>query len=277
MSENRANELGKADSGHDFAKDNVHTVSVGGEPLEVNLSGNGSEDVQLTPVKFKDAKQSKPFELQHSTHDILMAQLVEEPQPEAFIIPVIGTAWGFNSRLARVMGRNRNREELVWYGVRPNLMMAALDMPPNANGRLIVKQDTQESEYACQACKGKGHTEEVCSVCDGQGCQECTVLGFEREAKHPCGKTPCRACKGTGWRGGIVIPEQSQSRPVTGIVVSVGPSCLVVKLGDRVLHSRYAGHQITTPEGDGFTMMRESEILSLIKEVPNTAGKEWGC
>lgn len=52
---------------------------------------------------------------------------------------------------------------------------------------------------------------------------------------------------------------------MTGHVVSVGPQTLLAQLGDRVLFSKYAGHNINNEHGS-FQIMRESEILMLIKE-----------
>jgi chaperonin GroES len=75
---------------------------------------------------------------------------------------------------------------------------------------------------------------------------------------------------------GLVILETSQLRekPSTGIVVAVGTgrvndlgtvSPLIVKEGDKVLFGKYAGTDIKL-EGKEFLMMREEDILGIIKE-----------
>jgi chaperonin GroES len=75
---------------------------------------------------------------------------------------------------------------------------------------------------------------------------------------------------------GLVILETSQLRekPSTGIVVAVGTGRvnelgqvlpLIVKEGDKVLFGKYAGTDIKL-DGDEFLMMREEDILGIIKE-----------
>jgi chaperonin GroES len=75
---------------------------------------------------------------------------------------------------------------------------------------------------------------------------------------------------------GLVILETSQLRekPSTGVVVAVGTgrvndlgtvSPLIVKEGDKVLFGKYAGTDIKL-EGKEFLMMREEDILGIIKE-----------
>jgi co-chaperonin GroES (HSP10) len=63
-----------------------------------------------------------------------------------------------------------------------------------------------------------------------------------------------------------VIPEVAERKPITGIVVSVGPECRLYKLGDRVIHSRFAGHEMTVAKNESFVMMRECEVLSILKQ-----------
>jgi chaperonin GroES len=75
---------------------------------------------------------------------------------------------------------------------------------------------------------------------------------------------------------GLVILETSQLRekPSTGLVVAVGTgrindmgivTPLIVKEGDKVLFGKYAGTDIKL-EGKEFLMMREEDILGIIKE-----------
>ena len=75
---------------------------------------------------------------------------------------------------------------------------------------------------------------------------------------------------------GLVILETSQLRekPSTGLVVAVGTgrindmgivTPLIVKEGDKVLFGKYAGTDIKL-EGQEFLMMREEDILGIIKE-----------
>ena len=269
---NTADELAQLDHGVDFEQINRSEISPSGEQLEVNVHADGN-DIELKPVKNHTLQVvGRGFDLQHTHADLLMAQLTEEPQQSEYMVPSAGKVLASPSRLSRALSRNANREELIWYEIRPGMQCAALDLPQNATGRVIVRQDTLEGEYSCRSCRGNGYSEEVCEVCrgeqkrDGSDCRGCVVLGYDREQKWSCGHKTCDSCRGTGWRGGIIIPEVAQGKPCSGIVVSLGPNTSVAKLGDRVLYSKYAGHALTTPEGETFTTMRESEILQLIRE-----------
>src|SRR5262249_1288193 len=116
---------------------------------------------------------------------------------------------------------------------------------------------------------------EVCPTCKGStididgksACRSCQVLGYDRDVKHACGFTICESCRGAGSAGGIVIPETAKSQPISGIIVSCGQEVGLYQLGDRVLHSKYAGHTLVTPEGEEYTTMREHEVLQLLKEL----------
>jgi len=64
----------------------------------------------------------------------------------------------------------------------------------------------------------------------------------------------------------VVIPEQAQQEAITGIVVSVGPDCKLLKIGDRVVHSKYAGHTLRLGENDVIVTMRECEVLKILRQ-----------
>lgn len=269
---NRASEQAQAERGADFSRLNESGLPPTPEPIEVTVKGGNGDDLELDPEHLEKVAESamvrslqRRIELEHTEDDLLMAQLTEEPQ-NLFMVPGAGEVRTSESRLTKALSRNRNREELIWYGVTPKDLMAC------TGDRVIIRQDTLESEYSCPECKGEGYGEEVCDGCrgeqkrDGADCRACVVSGYSRSAKWSCGKRPCAACRGVGWRAGVIIPEVAQTRPVSGIVVSLGPNTNLSKLGDRVLHSKFSGHCLTTPNGESFTIMRESEILSLIRE-----------
>ena len=50
------------------------------------------------------------------------------------------------------------------------------------------------------------------------------------------------------------------------MVVSIGPDTKLLKLGDRVLHSKYAGHTLEM-KNETYTYMREHEVISLLREL----------
>jgi len=75
-------------------------------------------------------------------------------------------------------------------------------------------------------------------------------------------------------KGGIVLPDTAKEKPQEGKVVAVGKgkvlengsvSTLEVKVGDKVLYGKYSGNEITTKEGDELLIMREEDILAIIK------------
>ncbi len=97
-------------------------------------------------------------------------------------------------------------------------------------------------------------------------CRGCKVLGFGMEVPHSSGFKKCDRCGGSGWKGGVIVPEQAQQEAVTGIVVSIGPDCKLMKIGDRVLHSKYAGHTLKIGENNQIVTMRESEVLKILRQ-----------
>ena len=75
-------------------------------------------------------------------------------------------------------------------------------------------------------------------------------------------------------KGGIIIPEVAKEKPQEGKVVAVGKGKVLesgqvhtpeVKAGDRVLYGKYSGTEITTKEGEELLIMREEDILAVIK------------
>ena len=73
--------------------------------------------------------------------------------------------------------------------------------------------------------------------------------------------------------GGIIIPDTAKEKPQQGKVISVGKGRiledgkvvpLVVKEGDRVLFSKYAGTDIKV-DGDEHLIMREDDILAIFE------------
>lgn len=74
-------------------------------------------------------------------------------------------------------------------------------------------------------------------------------------------------------RGGLYIPDTAKEKPQQGEVVAVGPGKLSeegtrltpdVKVGDRVLYGKYSGTEVTV-DGEEFLILRESDILAVIK------------
>jgi len=74
-------------------------------------------------------------------------------------------------------------------------------------------------------------------------------------------------------RGGIILPDTAKEKPQEGKVVAVGKGKITdkglqpleVKVGDRVLYGKYSGTEITTKEGEELLIVREEDILAIIK------------
>jgi chaperonin GroES len=73
--------------------------------------------------------------------------------------------------------------------------------------------------------------------------------------------------------GGIIIPDTAKEKPQEGKVVAAGPGKvgddgkripLEVKVGDRVLFSKYAGTEIKM-DGVEHIFMREDDILGILE------------
>ena len=73
---------------------------------------------------------------------------------------------------------------------------------------------------------------------------------------------------GTKTASGIIIPDTAQEKPQKGNIVAVGKGTkenpITVKVGDLVLYGKYAGTEFKY-EGEDFLIMKESDILAIIK------------
>jgi len=75
-------------------------------------------------------------------------------------------------------------------------------------------------------------------------------------------------------KGGIVLPDNAKEKPQEGKVLAVGKGKVLengnvqkleLKVGDRVLYGKYSGTEITTKAGDELLIMREEDILAIVK------------
>ena len=73
-------------------------------------------------------------------------------------------------------------------------------------------------------------------------------------------------------KSGIVLTGTAKERPQEAEVVAVGPGSLVdgnrvameVKVGDKVLYSKYAGTEVKF-EGEEYTILRQDDILAIVE------------
>ena len=77
----------------------------------------------------------------------------------------------------------------------------------------------------------------------------------------------------TKTKGGIIIPDSVQEKPMEGKVISAGNGAksedgkvtpLDVKAGDKILFGKWSGTEVTI-DGDELIIMKESDILGIIK------------
>ena len=73
-------------------------------------------------------------------------------------------------------------------------------------------------------------------------------------------------------KGGIIIPDSAKEKPMEGEIIAVGAGkvgddgkriSLDVKVGDRVLYSKYGGTEVKI-EGVEHLILREDDILGIL-------------
>ena len=73
-------------------------------------------------------------------------------------------------------------------------------------------------------------------------------------------------------QSGIILASSAKEKPQIAEVLAVGPGGLVdgkevkmqVKVGDKVVYSKYAGTEVEL-DGDKFLIVKQSEILAVIQ------------
>ena len=73
-------------------------------------------------------------------------------------------------------------------------------------------------------------------------------------------------------KGGIILTANAKEKPEMAEVVAVGPGGVVdgkevvmtVKVGDRVLTSKYSGTEVKV-DGEKYTIVRQNDILAIVE------------
>ncbi len=73
-------------------------------------------------------------------------------------------------------------------------------------------------------------------------------------------------------KSGIVLPGQNKEKPQQAEVLAVGPGGMVdgkevkmeVKVGDKVIYSKYSGTEVKMDEEE-YIVVRQSDILAIIE------------
>ena len=74
-------------------------------------------------------------------------------------------------------------------------------------------------------------------------------------------------------KSGIVLPGQAQEKPQQAEVIAVGPGGIVdgkevamqVKVGDKVIYSKYAGTDVKL-DGEDFIVVKQNDIVAIVKD-----------
>lgn len=73
--------------------------------------------------------------------------------------------------------------------------------------------------------------------------------------------------------GGIVLPDTAKEKPAEGKIVAVGKGKKTedgnvipvdLKVGDKVIYSKYGGNEIKTGDGKEYLVIREDEVYAII-------------
>ncbi len=72
---------------------------------------------------------------------------------------------------------------------------------------------------------------------------------------------------------GIVLPDSAKEKPQMAEVIAVGPGGMVdgkeiamqVKVGDKILYSKYAGSDFKI-DGEELTVLRQSDVLAIVED-----------
>jgi chaperonin GroES len=81
-----------------------------------------------------------------------------------------------------------------------------------------------------------------------------------------------RVDEDTKTKGGIIIPETAQEKPMQGKIIAVGPGArdesgklvpLDVKTGDTVLFGKWSGTEVKI-DGEELLIMKESDIMGVL-------------
>ncbi len=74
-------------------------------------------------------------------------------------------------------------------------------------------------------------------------------------------------------KSGIVIPGTAKEKPQQAEVIAVGPGGMVdgkevtmqVKVGDKVIYSKYAGTEVKL-DGTEYIVVRQNDIVAIVEE-----------
>lgn len=158
------------------------------------------------------------------------------------------------------------------------LKLGTMTMEAHAD-RLIIVQDPFVSGYECTVCGGKNVINEVsyvkCPDCEGAGRRSSDSNGSVTVWKKcsTCAGSGLVACEACGGKGGlIIVPDESERRPTTGTIASIGCDVKMFQRGQAVIYPSFTGHvyDLTAEDVNGkpveitIVILRESEVLAKV-------------
>ena len=78
----------------------------------------------------------------------------------------------------------------------------------------------------------------------------------------------------TKTKGGIIIPETAQEKPMQGKIIAVGPGGrdeagklipIDLKMGDTILFGKWSGTEVKL-DGEELLIMKESDVMGVIEK-----------
>lgn len=74
-------------------------------------------------------------------------------------------------------------------------------------------------------------------------------------------------------KSGIVLPGQAKEKPQQAEVIAVGPGGVIdgkevtmqVKVGDKVIYSKYAGTEVKLGD-EGFIIVKQNDIVAIVED-----------
>ena len=82
-------------------------------------------------------------------------------------------------------------------------------------------------------------------------------------------------------KGGIIIPDTAQEKPMQGEVLAVGPGAcnekgdlapMSVQAGDRVLFGKWSGTEVKL-DGEDMLILKEADLMGVLQGAPAAARK----
>lgn len=129
--------------------------------------------------------------------------------------------------------------------------------------RVMIVEDKFRSGYECDSCSQTGKI--TCPDCrDGKSAVNPLI---QCKTCHGTMKVTCSECDGNGAL--LVIPQASERRPTTGVIVSVGQDVKSLRLGETVCYPNFVGETFDLkgvgPNGEevevALRIMKEREVI----------------